>query len=188
MSRRQTPRHDKMHLPRIWLMSDPRFGEDLIAAIRRLPAGSGVIFRHYDLAEAQRLALFQKVRRICRQRGHLVLLAGDERTALRWRADGYHSRVRGRRSKRMISSAPVHDRRELATARLYGADMIMLSPVFATASHPGARPLGRMAFMMLAKQCAGMAAIALGGMTRRKAATLDKRHIHGWAAIDAFRI
>ncbi len=188
MNRRQTLRHDKTRLPHIWLMTDLRLGDDLLPAIKRLRCGSGVIFRHYDLAAPDRKALFGRVRRLCRQRGHILLLAGDQRTAQRWHADGYHARADARRSKHMVHSAPVHNRRELAQARRFGADMILLSPVFTTASHPGARPLGRTAFMALAEQCAGMAVIALGGMTQRSAATLDKRRIHGWAAIDAFKL
>ncbi len=184
MSRRQTLRHEKNNLPRIWLMTDPRFGDDLLPAIKRLPFRSGVIFRHYDLAKNARLALFRQARRICRQRGHMLLLAGEERTARRWRADGFHGRKGQRRSSNLVRSAPVHDRRELAEARLNGADLVLISPVFATASHPEAPVLGRGGLMRLAKLARGMKVIALGGMNARKATTLN---VHGWAAIDAFR-
>ena len=187
MSRRQTPRFRNTPLPRIWLMTDPRFGDDLLPAIRRLPSRSGVIFRHYEMATDARLALVRQVQRICRQRGHLFLLAGDERTARAWHADGYHSREEGRQSKRSIQSAAVHDRTELASALRVGADLVLISPVFATASHPDTRPLGRFTFTALAKQAGGIAVIALGGMTARKAATLSNGISHGWAAIDAFR-
>ncbi len=184
MSRRQTLRHEKNSLPRIWLMTDPRFGDDLLPAIRRLPFRSGVVFRHYDLAMDARMALFRRVRRICRQRGHMLLLAGEERTARRWRAVGFHARKGQRRSNNMVRSAPVHNRRELAEARRNGADLVLISPVFATASHAGAPVLGRSGLMRLAKLARGMKVIALGGMDARKAAALN---VHGWAAIDAFR-
>ena len=187
MSRRQTLRPDKKYLPRIWLMTDPRFGADLLPAVRRLPSRSGIIFRHYELATDARLRLFRQVLRICRQRGHLLLLAGDERTARAWHADGFHVRKHRRQSKRPIQSAAVHDRTELAQALRIGVDLAIISPLFVTASHPDARPLGRMSFMSLAKQAHGTAVIVLGGMTKRKAATLPNRIVHGWAAIDAFR-
>lgn len=185
MSRRQTLRHEKSNLPRIWLMTDPRFGDDLLPAIKRLPFWSGVVFRHYDLTGEARLALFQRVRRICRQRGHMLFLAGDERTARRWRADGFHTRNGRRRSNTMLRSASVHDRREMAEARRNGADLVLISPVFATVSHPGATVLGRGGLMRLAKLARGMKVVALGGMDARKATTLN---IHGWAAIDAFKL
>ncbi len=186
MSRRQTPRPTK-RAPRIWLMTDPRFGADLLPAIKRLRTGSGVIFRHYHLEDGARLALFRDIQRICARRGHILLLAGDERTARRWHADGFHARGTPKQSKRMIHSAPVHNRRELAQASLSVVDLVLISPMFATASHLEARPLGRSSFMALARQCAGIKVIALGGMTACKAVTLDKRVVHGWAAIDAFR-
>jgi thiamine-phosphate pyrophosphorylase len=185
MSRRQTPRPDKRRLPRIWLMTDPRFGDGLLPAIRRLPPRSGVIFRHYDLPQDQRLALFRQVRRICRQRGHILLLAGDERRAHRWHADGFHTRSGRRRSDKMIRSAPVHSRRELAEARRNGADLMLISPVFATASHPGGPTLGRSGLAALARLAGFSKIVALGGMNASKAATLN---VYGWAAIDAFKL
>ncbi len=188
MSRRQTPRHTETQCPRIWLMTDPRFGADLLPAVKRLPVGSAVIFRHYELEPSERRALFARVRHICRQRGHLLLLAGDERTARSWHADGFHSRNGGRQSRMILRSAPVHNRRELSEALRAGADIILLSPIFSTASHPDTIGLGRTAFMALASQCGDMKVVALGGMTARKAATLDKRVVHGWAAIDALRL
>ena len=59
------------------------------------------------------------------------------------------------------------------------ADALVLSPVFATRSHPGAPPLGPLRFRLLARQ-ARVPVIALGGMTARRAAALGA----AWAAID----
>ena len=172
-------------LPKIWLMTDARFGDDLLPAIQRLPARSGVIFRHYHLASQQRHRLFRQVLRICRRRGHIILLAGDARTALRWHADGFHHRSRG--NSALLHSAPVHDAREIAEVRAFCPDLIFLSPVFATKSHLGARPLGPLAFARLARLAGKSHVIALGGMTRRKADMMSPWIIHGWAAIDTFR-
>jgi thiamine-phosphate pyrophosphorylase len=183
MNDRQSNRRRNRRWPKIWLMTDPRFDDDLLPAIRRLPLGSGVIFRHYTLEHQDRRRLFRAVRHICRQRGHKLLLAGPELLALRWQADGFHSRRYQARS-RLPRSAPVHDRAELQEALRSGAELIFLSPLFATASHPGGRALGRLAFNALAKQAGGRLVIALGGMTRNKARGLP---VHGWAAIDALK-
>jgi thiamine-phosphate pyrophosphorylase len=177
--------HRRHPLPQIWLMTDPRFGEDLLAAIRRLPFRSGIIFRHYELGERKRYRLFQKVKRVCRQRGHLLLLAGNEKMAMRWSADGFHQR--SARKLKLIQSCPVHDRNELAQAKRHRADMILVSPLFTTNSHVGQRPLGRLAFNRLAAAAGGMKVIALGGVTHQQARSLNPRLTHGWAAIDAFR-
>jgi len=172
-------------LPKIWLMTDARFGDDQLRAIQQLPARSGVVFRHYHLATQQRRALFAQVLRICRRRGHIVLLAGDARTALRWHADGYHHRSRG--ETKLLHSAPVHNVREIAEVKRRSPDLVFLSPLFDTNSHPGARPLGPLMFQRLAKLVGPTRVIALGGVTRQSAFMLGPRMIHGWAAIDAFR-
>ena len=172
-------------LPKIWLMTDARFGDDQLRAIQQLPARSGVVFRHYELATQQRRALFAQVLRMCRRRGHIVLLAGDARTALRWHADGFHQRSRGQ--PKLLHSAPVHNTREIADVKRCSPDLLFLSPLFATDSHPGARPLGPLMFQRLAKLAKPKRVIALGGMSRQSAVMLGPRTIHGWAAIDAFR-
>lgn len=169
-------------LPTVWLMTDPRFGDRLLPAIRQLPFGSGVIFRHYELGETERLSLFRHVAQICRQRGHILLLAGSEQSALHWRADGFHRRTI-KRSK-MLQSASAHDRRELAEARRIKSAMILVSPIFATNSHPGQRPLGLYRLTQMAAQADGAKIIALGGVTRQKAQLLNRHVIYGWAAID----
>ena len=69
----------------------------LLDAIRRLPVRSGVIFRHYNMDPSERHVLFRKVAHVCRQRGHVLLLAGDARSASKWRADGFHQRSAGPR-------------------------------------------------------------------------------------------
>jgi thiamine-phosphate pyrophosphorylase len=172
-------------LPRIWLMTDPRFGDELPDAIRRLPIGSGVIFRHYELEDRRRRALFCHVARLCRRRGIVILLAGSEKDARRWHADGFHRR--SPRKSKLIHSMAVHNGRELALARRCRADLVFISPLFATASHREQRRLGRLAFNELAKQAGQMKVIALGGIDRQRGQTLPRSLIYGWAAIDAFR-
>ena len=72
-SRPQTPA-----LPRLWLMTDERLGENLFPTLRKLPKGAGVIFRHYSLTRAERAGLFRRVRAIARAR-RLMLLSGAAR-------------------------------------------------------------------------------------------------------------
>jgi len=170
--------------PRVWLMTDPRIDAVLLASARALPLGSAIILRHYDLPQSERRALFARLRRIARQRGHSLFLAGDERIARRWGADGFHGRTTGRTNLR--HSTAVHDRRELALAHRLGADTVLISPVYRTASHSAARPLGPMAFRdlaMLATQ--GADVVALGGMNRARVQMMRALPVMGWAAIGA---
>ncbi len=167
-------------IPSVWLMTDERVSEaDLLRAIARLPRGSAVVLRHYSLAAAERHALLLRMMRAACRR-HVLLLAGDAELARDWGADGYHGRARG---KAGLHSAPVHNHRELVQAEHAGADVLLISPLFATRSHPGARMLGAFRFAALARQ-ARVPVIALGGVKPRHAALVRRLGARGYAAID----
>lgn len=168
-------------LPRIWLMTDTRMGDRIWAALERLPRGAGVIVRHYELPLAERRALFIRVRKVARRRGLLVVRAGADR--LGRGEQGVHGRRHGRIAG--IRSWPVHDAHEGIAAMRAGADIVFISPVFATRSHPGARPLGRVRALLL-KQRLDVPAVALGGVSARHARWLKAAGFHGWAGIDAW--
>jgi thiamine-phosphate pyrophosphorylase len=164
-------------LPRHWLMTDERLGDRLFDAVDRLPAGAGIVFRHYATPSATRRALFDAVR--WRRGDILLLLAGEAGEAAAWGADGSH----GRGSGAGLRTAPVHDRSELRAAEAAGAAALFVSPVFATRSHPGAKELGVGGFGALADG-ARIPVIALGGMDAERFALLPGAW--GWAAIDAW--
>ena len=161
-------------LPRLWLMTDERQGDGLWTALERLPRGAGVVFRHYGLPTAERRSLFEAVRRVARQRRLTLLVAGNPLAE----ADGTH----GRRGRGMMS-ASAHNLRELRAAERAGAHLVFLSPVFATRSHPDAKPLGPRRFALLAHQ-AKVPVIALGGMNAECFRSLGGAY--GWAGIDAW--
>ena len=174
-------------------MTDPRLAGGLHAAIQRLPFGSAVIFRNYGQERQARYAEFCAVRRLCKRRGHMVFLAGSERDAMHWHADGYHSQIATRGQSKLFRSAPVHNNKEIARAGIIGADILFVSPIYKTRSHAGARPLGPTGFRRLClcgrrehKGASHKPIIAVGGMTAALARMQDKRLVHGWAAIDAF--
>ena len=161
-------------LPRLWLMTDERLGDRLPAIVARLPAGTGIVFRHYRLPEAGRRALFDKVREAA---PGPVLLAGPAALAEAWGADGSHGRHDG------ATTAPAHDLAEIRAAEAAGARLIFLSPVFPTRSHPGAPVLGPEGFTALASQ-SRLPVVALGGMNAGRATLLQGAY--GWAGSDAW--
>ena len=165
-------------------MTDERMGDRLWDALARLPRGAGVVFRHYR--HPQRRALYDRVRRFTRQRGVTLVLAGTPEMAIGWRADGVHGATGHKNPGRglMLRTASAHDAREIRKAELGGADLIFLSPVFATRSHLGDRPLGPLRFGLLARGRKGI--VALGGMNIRRARRLQALGAYGWAAIDAW--
>lgn len=165
-------------LPRLWLMTDERQGRGLLGAVARLPAGAGIIFRHHSLPEVARRDLFERVRAAA---PGPVLLAGPAEQALAWGADGSHGRGPGEG----LRSAPVHDFAQIRAAERAGADLLFLSPVFATRSHPGAATLGLARFAWLARRTP-LPVIALGGMNPARGRRLASFGAYGWAGIDAW--
>lgn len=171
-------------LPRYWLMTDERMGNGLPAALRRLPKGrAAIVFRHYATEGGKRRQLFKAVLEIARRNRLLLLLAGTARQARAWKADGWHGPGSAPVCGHLVHSMSAHDAAELETARRSGADLVFLSPVFPTRSHPGAKPLGPVRFGLLARR-ANIPVIALGGMTSRRARHVRMLGAHGYAAID----
>jgi thiamine-phosphate pyrophosphorylase len=169
-------------LPSLWLISDARNDAGLERALARLPRGSGFIYRHYHLPDAARFARFRRLRHIARARGHVVILADSALTAREWGADGIYGAPHSLYPRRagLIHLATAHGMAELGLAARLGADAALLSPVFATRSHPGGASLGAVRFRLLAGQTR-LPVIALGGMTDSRARAL---HWPRWAAID----
>jgi thiamine-phosphate pyrophosphorylase len=156
------------------MMTDERQGEGLWTALERLTRGAGIVFRHYSLPQRERRAMFEAVRRIAWKRSLILIAAGPPLAG----ADGVH----GRRGAG-LNTASAHNLRELKAAERAGADLVFLSPVFATRSHPEAKPLGPHRFALIAHQ-AKVPVIALGGMDAERARTLGGAY--GWAGIDAW--
>jgi thiamine-phosphate pyrophosphorylase len=176
--------HRRHPLPKIWMMTDSRIG-DLVASIGRLPKRSGIIFRHYELPRRERRAMFEIIRKLARRQQHTLILGDHPRTARTWGADGAHSRSLYK--SHGLRTVAVHNAREVTMAKRVKADLIFVSPVFATRSHVGARTIGRVGLGQIAGSQRRQA-VALGGMNAMRAKSLSALKLHGWAAIDAFRI
>jgi thiamine-phosphate pyrophosphorylase len=180
-------------LPRLYLLGDPQRLPDPRAAAARLPRGAAVLARGLAPAVLAGLAA------IARQRHLILVVAGDGRLALRYGA-GLHLPDRratagllpfllARRRRPLLLTLAAHGRAGLARARRLGADAVLLSPVFPTASHPGAPALGPLRWAALARSArghangdAGQAVVALGGVGAANAGRLP-RWTAGFAAI-----
>ena len=163
------------------LMTDDR-KMDWAAAAARLPRGTVVVVRSRDAAK--RAALAQSLQDIAP-----LLIADDPALAADIGAAGLHlpeARIREAMHWRVrhpdwIITASAHSLRTLMQAR--DLDAIFLSPVFATDSHQGARPLTPVRAGLIAAQ-APVPVYALGGVTPRNAALLAPA-FSGIAAISA---
>lgn len=164
----------KKPLPAIWLLSDARNDAVLDRALKRLPRGSGFVFRHYHLPEGERRRRWNNLARLARSRGISAVLSGSAALARRWGADGSY----GAHADAALATA--HSLRELR--RVQRAEAVLLSPVFPTRSHSGGKVLGPLRFRLLAVR-SPVPVIALGGMNARRARRLKWPR---WAGIDAF--
>lgn len=166
------------------LVTDDRYA-DWSAAARRLPPGSLVIAR--AKTGGARAALAQSLAAISHIR---LLIAGDAALAADIGADGLHlpqarAREAGHWRARFpdwIITAAAHD--PAAVRQMRHADAVLLSPVFPTASHPGAAALGPLRAAAIAA-AAPVPVYALGGVDAKSAARLGPA-FSGLAAIGAF--
>jgi thiamine-phosphate pyrophosphorylase len=161
----------------IWLFTDRRIGDALPAAIARVPSVGGVVLRHHG----SDFGLGQRVAALCEARGLMLAVAGDVAFARRLGAAMVHNP--DGEAQGLLIGQSVHSPAEAEAAR--DADLVFVSPVHASASHPGAAPLGLERAHQLAA-LAGVPAVALGGMDRKRGAEAMAAGFHGWAGIDAF--
>lgn len=168
----------------VFLTDAGRAPHPLLVA-RVLPAGAAVILRDYGLAG--RAGLAAQLKSVCAARGVKLLIGADVDLARRVGADGVHLPRWYARTPPdgLIVSAAAHDADELARAKALGADLALLSPAFATGSHPDARGLGPATFRTLAG-AAPLPVLALGGVDETSAASLAGPNVAGLAAIGAF--
>ncbi|MDF1734429.1 MAG: thiamine phosphate synthase [Minwuia sp.] len=179
-------------LPAIAMPTDLSRVPDPVGASRKLPAGAAVILR--DTGHPDRLAVGIALRISTRAQGQLLLVAGDPELADALNADGLHvpERMIGSKTVRQwrradpgrLMSAACHSLAALRRAERAGANMVLLSPVFPTASHPGGRVLGLYRAAALAAATA-LPVLAMGGMERSNANRLPPA-FSGFAAIGMF--
>ena len=144
-------------VPHEWLIVPASLDTEAFARARRLPRGSGILLIQAPSAAGQR-----RLRHLARHRNLLLLVEG-RRTAAR-----------------------VHDVRELRRALLARIPLILLSPLYPTASHPQWTPLPRMRAAALAR-LGHRRLVALGGMNAKRYAAVAPLGFTGWAGISAFR-
>lgn len=140
-SRRLRPARDRRgrKLPTLWLFADDLRTPDLGAALASLPRMVGVVLRGRAASGAI-------------PPGRVVAVAGRLRAGC-----GLHlssallgSPPIGWRRARFVTAA-VHDAAQAMRARRLGVAIGFVSPVFATASHPGAAGLGRLRAQRIAR-------------------------------------
>ena len=177
-------------LPPLLLITDAQRLPDPAGAAEQLPSGSAVLLRDYDMVARDSLAY--RLAEVARRCSLKLLIAGDAALAIRVGAAGIHlpearagEARRWRHRRQWMITIAAHSRPALHHAAMCGADAALLSPVIATASHPGEQPLGPGGFNLLAAQ-AGLPVYALGGINANNATRLLSGRAAGIAGITTF--
>ena len=132
-------------------------GDVAFDAVRRLPRGSGVLV----IGRLSTGAL-RRLKTIVRSRDLRVAIEGRQ------------------------TAARVHNLGELRRALLARTPLVLLSPIYPTATHPEWAPIPRMraaAFARLGER----RLVALGGMNSKRYAAVERLGFIGWVGISAFR-
>lgn len=177
------------------MMTDERRLPDPLAVLDDLPPGAAVILRHYRAAASERDALAHRLAAACRRRGLRLLIAGDARLAVEVRADGLHlpeAMLRSApltwrrcRQRSWVVTAAAHSSAAIRRAASAGVDAVLLSPVFASRSHPGAPTLGPLRFVALVAN-SPVPIYALGGVDSHTIRRLTGSGAVGIAGIGGF--
>lgn len=163
--------------PRLIALSDPLRAPDPFMIARTLPLGAWLIWRAYEVTPT-REEITRLTRLVHARKGKLLIAGASRLTAL---TDGMHlpaHRLKGTYTDQFRTTphrprtgfqvtAAAHNEHDIIAAARVGINAVLISPVFATASHPGARTLGPVRFASLAQRATklGLEVIALGGMT-----------------------
>ncbi len=179
-------------LPPLVFITDAIRQKDPARIILRLPPDSLVLIRDYH--HPARATYAAEMAKACRARRLPFLVAGDALLALRLNAAGVHlpqHQARQALKHRLarpqwLITASAHSVPELHRLNALPVDAALYSPLFATASHPDAPPLGRHRFSAGVHHKPAIPVYALGGIDGRTIAQVRGLPVAGIAAIGAF--
>jgi thiamine-phosphate pyrophosphorylase len=194
-ARHLKPRRRARRLPPLILMTDSIRLPDPDASILALAPGSAVVLRERCRARLSTLA--RRISPLCRARRIRLLVAGDCRLAHDVGAGGLHlpeaairhgpGRWRRMRRDDWIVTAAAHSPSAIRLAARLGVDAVLLSPVFATASHPYARTIGPLRFARWVRE-SPLPVYALGGIDAGHARRLRGSGAAGFAGIGGLMV
>lgn len=177
-------------LPNLLFFTDPARTPDPERVAERLPAGAAVVFRAFGAADALERGL--RLRAITRRRGLPLLAGADAELATAIQADGLHLPQRSSGALAGLRAAhpdwlitlAAHDLAAARTGPAAGADAVVVSPVFPSASPSAGVPLG-IARLKAIIEDVKTPVYALGGVRAATVEGLADTGIVGIAAVEA---
>ena len=179
---------NKKFYPTLWFFTDNLRNPDPYAILNQLPKNTGIVFRDYNIPKRNHIAA--KMAEFCRKKDLVLLIGGDSKLAVEVGATGVHIPEYNSQTlpylkiqkPNWIISTSVHGKRSYQKAKSLGINIIFLSPVFTTSSHPRGKPLGSLYISRLARDF-GVFSIALGGVNLKTVDSLNGTGVNGIAAI-----
>jgi thiamine-phosphate pyrophosphorylase len=187
-------------LPPLLVFTDPLRVPDPTGVALRLPAGSGLVFRHFGTPSAEETAW--RLREITARRGIALMIGLDAELADRIGADGLHLPQRSRSTAPQVRkdhpqwliTAAAHvqgladeaDQTDQAIRETQGLDGLVLSPAFATRSPSPSRPPLGAAQIADFVSATKLPVYALGGINLTNVAQLSGTGICGIAGLEGF--
>jgi thiamine-phosphate pyrophosphorylase len=174
----------------LWFLTDPLRTPDPVAVAAALPRGAVVVYRAFGDPAAAAVAVALRV--ATRRAGVTLLIGADAALARKVGADGVHLPQRlahtARRLRRAhphwLVTAAAHGPAAILKGEASGAQILLISAVFASASPSAGRPLGTVRFAAL-RRMARCPVIALGGVNARTARRLCPSRAAGLASVEA---
>ncbi len=184
------------------LFTDRRKIFDFKNVIKNLPKNSAIIIREYDLGKKDRKDFAKKILTLAKDRNDLKILVGkDFALAKEIKADGIHFSdfdklplqffKKNSFPKKFIFSFACHSLKSLFNSIKIRADMIFISPIFLSSSHPDAKNLGLRNLAKITVQNKKQNYLfgniyALGGIKKENLKMIKKLPLKGFGAIDYF--
>ena len=177
-------------LPNLLFFTDPVRTPDPERVAERLPTGAAVVFRAFGASDATDRGL--RLREITRRRGLMLLVGADEALALSVQADGLHLPERlaadlpGLRAAHpdWLITIAAHSEAAAKGGSAAGADALVVSPVFPSASPSASAPHGVEGLKAMVAAVT-TPVYALGGVRADTVAQLADTGIVGIAAVEA---
>ena len=184
-------RWDNPLMPPVIYMTDEHRAPNPFPTINNLSSRSGVIFRHYNIKS--RFGLGLDIKKECKKRNLLFIVAGDYSLAHKLNADGLHlpeymllnpgiKTMLWRKMPKKLLTASAHSKNALMKCSALCIDAALVSPVFPTKSHLMQHPLGISKFQTMVK-ASSIPVYALGGINNNNAARLINSPAIGLAGI-----
>lgn len=188
MAARRAARHLPDGLPPAFFLTDPVRTPEPLRVIAGLPAGWGVIYRHFGHPDREEIA--RQLLKLCRARKILLLIGADAELAAWIGADGVHwpKRLAGAsrkwRGRFKLQTVSGHSGDNPGQFRSFPVNAILFSTVFGSRSASAGRPIGALRFRQIVPSLP-FPVYALGGVNPDNG--LQIADSAGLAAIDGWQ-